>query len=72
MSMSLYKALMQRKRFIYDTKHVIEYLLYCLCVRRKRTLKTNPKFRDHLIYRKGESKIKDELDCYSIIKGLRH
>ncbi|TNV85532.1 hypothetical protein FGO68_gene3405 [Halteria grandinella] len=59
--------LINRKRFTYTFKDICESLVKCLFLR-----KTNAtKDKQHFLFKKGEHKLKQELDMISLLKSMR-
>ncbi|CDW82856.1 UNKNOWN [Stylonychia lemnae] len=70
-SRQIHKMLTTRERFSYYASDIFHYLFFCLCFRKKRYLKQKPRFMKHFLYRKGERKVAEELDCIQMIKMIR-
>jgi hypothetical protein len=68
---SLFFALVNRSRFRYSTKHIIEYVLRCLCLRDLEEQKDRMSIKRHFLFQKAEEKFMQELDVVRIVKTLR-
>jgi len=50
-------GIVNRQRFTYTPKLIIEYILKCVCFRRKNKLRKIQKLRPHLYFDKAEDKL---------------
>ncbi|CDW73538.1 UNKNOWN [Stylonychia lemnae] len=64
-------AFIHRTRFVYGIKRMIEYVVKCLCFKRKQWLRKNKQGKVHYLYNKAEKKLKSELDVIQLLKSLR-
>ena len=68
--MNILDYLLTRSRFIYGYKELFHYLTRCMCLRKPK--KHMSKFdRSHLLYKKGNEKLKRELDVVNLIRSIR-
>ena len=68
--MNILDYLLTRSRFIYGYKELLHYLTRCMCLRKPK--KHMSKFdRSHLLYKKGNEKLKRELDVVNLIRSIR-
>ena len=68
--MNILDYLLTRSRFIYGYKELLHYLTRCMCLRKPK--KHMSKFdRSHLLYKKGNEKLKRELDVVHLIRSIR-
>mmetsp|Transcript_27842 Transcript_27842/g.27715 ORF Transcript_27842/g.27715 Transcript_27842/m.27715 type:complete len:597 (-) Transcript_27842:87-1877(-) len=56
-----------RKRFDYNTFHVLQYIICCVACRQRRNKK---KWKRHLLYKKAEDKVFEQLDVVNILKWI--
>ena len=70
-SQAIHEVLKKRKQFTYSYQDIIHYFLWCLCLRKKKFWRKKEEFKTHFIYRKGESRVVNELDCINLIKMIR-
>ncbi|TNV85152.1 hypothetical protein FGO68_gene10495 [Halteria grandinella] len=61
----------KRARFVYGYTQLIHYLSRCLCFKTTRRLKKETQNLDHLLYAKGDSKLRRELDIVNLVRQLR-
>ena len=64
-------AFINRMRFKYTVKHIIEYIFRCMCLRDIEGNRRNGKFKKHYLFEKAEEKFMQELDAIRIVKTLR-
>ena len=68
--MNILDYLLTRSQFIYGYKELLHYLTRCMCLRKPK--KHMSKFdRSHLLYKKGNEKLKRELDVVNLIRSIR-
>jgi len=65
------KSMRDRRVFKYGYLSIFHYILCWVVCRRDKSLRTKPKFRDHVYFSVGQEKLHDELDCVTIIKSIR-
>ena len=46
--------LINRKRFIYSARDILNFLMKCICLRKLGPLRKNSKYKKHFIYNKGQ------------------
>ena len=70
--------LVNRKRFMYTVKDIVNYVLNCICLKRIKFRKykgTKEEWRKtlkkHYQYDEGEDKLQDELDVVTLLKTIR-
>ena len=68
---SLFFAFLNRSRFAYTLRDMVEYLLRCLCIRSARANKREIGDKKHFLFEKAEEKFANELDVVRIVKTLR-
>ncbi|CAI2381768.1 unnamed protein product [Moneuplotes crassus] len=56
-----------RKRFNYNSFHVLQYIICCVACRQRRNKK---KWKRHLLYKKAEDKVFEQLDVVNILKWI--
>jgi hypothetical protein len=68
---SLFFAFLNRARFKYTVKNIIEYISRCLCIRDVGDRRRDSSFKRHFLFEKAEEKFMQELDVVRIVKTLR-
>ena len=61
--------MINRERFDYTPKDIMSYILRCLCL--KNVDKNRQKYKKHFFMKKGEEKLKQELDVMQLMKAVR-
>ncbi|CDW86714.1 UNKNOWN [Stylonychia lemnae] len=64
-------AFIHRASFTYGLKRMIEYVVKCICLKKSQKLRKDPQGKVHYLYKKGEKKLKGELDVIQLLKSLR-
>ena len=65
------ELIFSRTLFNYGYKDIVQYILWCVWWRKKIKIRRNLKYRNHSYYHVGENKLKQELDCITVIKAIR-
>ncbi len=65
-----FTSIVNRSRFRYKFKEVIDYMVNCICIRRMKKLKTS-RHKKHFLFLKGVEKIEQELDVVNLIRQIR-
>jgi hypothetical protein len=68
-AMAIVQDLVKRGRLYYGLRDIIKYYLNCLCLKKPASLKGNIHSRKHLLYKRGEERIVNELDVGHMIKS---
>ena len=68
---SVFFVLLNRKRFNYNVKKIKQYFLGCMCIRDINKMKHLKGKESHFLFKKAESKLKNELDVVRIVKNMR-
>ncbi|CDW72606.1 UNKNOWN [Stylonychia lemnae] len=63
--------ILRRKAFRYGYQMAIHYILKCVCLRSKDSIKKNKAFKQHLKYERGNEKLERELDVVNLLKSIR-
>ena len=70
--------LINRKRFNYMLRDILEYLIRCMCLRKLKFKKHSgsrkdwdQKIKKHYQFNEGEEKLFDELDVITMLKSMR-
>ena len=70
--------LINRKRFNYMLRDILEYLIRCMCLRKLKFKKHSgsrkdwdQKIKKHYQFNEGEDKLFDELDVITMLKSMR-
>ncbi|TNV84542.1 hypothetical protein FGO68_gene6627 [Halteria grandinella] len=61
---------LKRQRFQYGTKQIIDYMIGCLCMRKKNVLHVSQN-KVHFLYNKGQDKLRQELDIVNLVRQIR-
>ena len=64
-------AFVNRKRFNYTPKKLVQYFCRCFCLRDLKKNKNLKTHSDHYLFEKAEQKFRNELDVVRIVKTLR-
>ena len=56
--------IINRKRFIYTWKDILNAFVRCFCLRSNKT-------RLHMLYERAETKLNRELDVVTLVKAMR-
>ena len=65
------KSMRDRRVIKYGYLSILHYILCWVVCRRDKSMRTKPKFRDHVYFSVGQEKLHNELDCVTIIKSIR-
>ena len=68
---SLFFAFLNRARFKYTIKNIIDYIMRCLCTRNLEDNRRDKNLKRHYLFEKAEEKFMQELDVVRIVKTLR-
>ena len=58
-------------RFRYTFGDIIDYMRLCGWCRKKASMAKDPSMRKHVLFKKGEERLKGELDCITIMKTIK-
>ena len=68
-------SIINRKRFKYTFRDIINYIFRCICFRSKQRLRSNMRqdqsFKKQYIFQKGTKKLSQELDVLNLLKSIR-
>ncbi|CAI2383865.1 unnamed protein product [Moneuplotes crassus] len=60
-----------RSKFRYGYREIFGYIFCCAWIRPKRKMRKNALLRKQVYFKNGSMKLKEELDCISVIKSIR-
>ena len=70
--------LVNRRRFVYTWRDIVDYVFHCICIRKLKFRRFNgpkhiwnEKIKKHYQFNEGEDKLFDELDVVTLLKAIR-
>jgi hypothetical protein len=68
---SIFFALLNRTRFKYNIRMIVEYFTQCICCRSPKTFRYLKNYKNHSLFKKAETKYLNEVDIIRVVKSLR-
>ena len=65
----LLDTLLSRKKLQYNLEHIVNFMVHCLCCRKK--YKKIEKFKPHILFKRGVKKLDEELNIFNLIRVSR-
>ncbi|TNV84028.1 hypothetical protein FGO68_gene14121 [Halteria grandinella] len=62
---------LKRERFHYGAKNIVDYISRCICFRKPSDLIQTAENKPHFLYKKGNEKLKQELDIVNLVRQIR-
>ena len=69
---NIFLSIIQRKRFVYSTTQICNFMCRCLCFRNYSEKKGDKSLKGHIYYKHAEEKLMSELDIVTLIKSIKN